>query len=111
MGPFALAVGMRVSPATLSERPSIGDPQSHVVITRLRSTPVGRGGATFGASPALTRSVRSAKPRRASPKFMKKVPIEGPDGPTFVRFSHAASVDAVPSDIDGRISRVALLPS
>src|SRR6185295_2873756 len=111
MGPLAFAVGIRVSPATLSERPSIGEPQSHIVTTRLRSTPAGRGGATFGASPALTRSVKSANAARASPKFMKKLPIDGPDGPTLVRFSQASSVDAVPADIAGSISRVALVPS
>src|SRR5436190_9619165 len=102
---------MRVSPATLSERPSVGEPQSHIVMTRFRSRPAGRGGTTFGVSPAFTRSVRSAKAFRASPKFMKKLPIDGPDGPTLVRFSQAASVDAVPPDIEGRISRVALFPS
>ena len=42
---------------------------------------------------------------------MKKLPIDGPDGPTLVRFSQAANVDAVSSDIEGRISRVALFPS
>ena len=26
----------------------------------------------------------------------EELPIDGPDGPTLVRFSHAASVDAVP---------------
>src|SRR5262245_38950321 len=51
-GPFALAVGTRVSPATLSDRPSVGVPQSHQETTRLRSTPAGRGGGVLGASPA-----------------------------------------------------------
>ncbi len=89
----------------------MGEPQSHNEMTRLRSTPAGRGGATFGVSPPLTRSVKSANACRASPKFMKKLPIDGPEGPTRVRFSQAASVDAVPAAIVGRISRVALLPS
>src|SRR4030088_1844243 len=89
----------------------MGEPQSHNEMTRLRSTPAGRGGATVGASPALTRSEKSANACRASPKFMKKLPIDGPEGPTRVRFTHAASVDAVPAAIGGRDLRVGRLPS
>ena len=42
---------------------------------------------------------------------MNAPPMVGPEGPTFVRFSQAASVCAVPAAMAGRISRVALFPS
>ena len=48
------------SAAALSARPSIAVPQSHMEITRLRSTPFGRGGAFFGASPFSIASVHAA---------------------------------------------------
>ena len=41
--------------------PPVGPDQSHSEMTRLRSTPVGRGGACFGTAPAAMRSVHSAK--------------------------------------------------
>src|SRR5205823_5628031 len=40
--PFAFTRGSRVSEAAVSDRPSFGVPQSHSVITRLRSIPAGR---------------------------------------------------------------------
>src|SRR4051794_14695840 len=43
--PFAVSRGLRRSAAAASARPSIGEPQSHNEITRLRSIPLGRGGA------------------------------------------------------------------
>ncbi len=68
-GPFALTVGVRVSDAAISDRPSLGVPQSQSVTTRLRSTPVGLGGDVFGVSPIATRSVQSAKAFRCPPRF------------------------------------------
>src|SRR5438093_1385763 len=59
-GPFAFTRGFRLSEATLSARPSAGVPQSHIVTTRLRSTPFGLGGAEWGSSPFAIRSVQSA---------------------------------------------------
>src|SRR5215831_7591883 len=46
-GPFAFIVGVRSSVAATSVRLLVGSAQSHIEITRLRSTPAGRGGA-FG---------------------------------------------------------------
>src|SRR5215469_1747738 len=87
--PFALILALRVSEAALSERPSLGVPQSHSVMTRLRSTPVGRGGATLGASPFAMRSLQSANAERCGPIARKKLPMAGPEGPTLVRRSQA----------------------
>ena len=86
--PFAVRRGLRKSADALSARPSIGEPQSQSEITRLRCTPAGRGGAVVGASPLAIRSVQSANALRWSPNRWKKVNIDGPDGPYFVRVSH-----------------------
>src|SRR5690606_2863491 len=50
-GPFALTVGLRLSVVISSCMYDVGVPQSHIVITTLRSMPCGRGGAG-GSSPA-----------------------------------------------------------
>ena len=41
----------------------------------------------------------------------KPVPMDGPEGPTFVRLSHASRLDAERLVNIGLISRVNLLPS
>src|SRR5262245_46010538 len=108
---FAFTLALRVSEAALSDRPSLGVPQSHSVMTRLRSTPRGLGGVCFGASPFMIRSVQSANIFRCGPIARKKLPIEGPDGPTFVRRSHASSVEVAPSVAFDPNSRVDLFPT
>src|SRR6186713_3755086 len=57
--PLALTVGLRRSDEIRSCRYLSGVDQSHVVTTRLRSTPAGRAGLAFGSSPLATRSVQS----------------------------------------------------
>ena len=47
-GPFALSVALRSLDAAASLRPLVGVAQSQTEITRLRSMPVGRGGACLG---------------------------------------------------------------
>ena len=44
--PFAFSVGLRSSVAAASLRRLVGSAQSHIEMTRLRSTPTGRGGAS-----------------------------------------------------------------
>ena len=110
-GPFAFTVASRMSPAAISVRPSISDPQSHKVITRFRSTPLGRGGASVGASPAAMRSVQSASAWRISPRRRKSPAIAGPEGPTAVRRVQTSRLDPERPRMAGRISRVALLPT
>src|SRR5215813_10424026 len=78
--PFALYVGLRSSVAAASLRRLVGSPQSHIEITRLRSTPTGRGGAS-GYAPAAIRSVQSANALRCSPKFLKTALMFPPFGP------------------------------
>ena len=54
--PFAFSVGVRSSVAAISLRLLVGNAQSHIVITRLRSTPAGRGGASLGSPAGAPRS-------------------------------------------------------
>src|SRR5207253_685324 len=89
--PLAFILGLRTSDAASSERPSFGVPQSHSVMTRLRSTPAGRGGVALGASSFAMRSDQSANIFRLSPIARKNAPMDGPEGPTFVRRSQASS--------------------
>src|SRR5438445_312743 len=69
--PFAFSVGVRSSVAARSLRLLVAMAQSHIEITRLRSTPVGRGGASLGYAPAAMRSVESANTLRCAPSRTK----------------------------------------
>ena len=66
-GPLALTRGLRLSVAISSCTKATLSPQFHIVMTTLRSTPCGRGGAG-GASPAAMRSVQSTSMSRARPR-------------------------------------------
>ena len=83
--PFAFSVGVRSSVAARSLLLLVGIAQSHIEITRLRSTPVGRGGAPLGYAPAAMRSVQSANASRCSPSRTKMAPMLGPEGPITIR--------------------------
>ncbi len=87
-------------------------PQSHIVITTLRSIPCGRSGRAKGSSPAAMRSVQSAKsesaflgPSRDSVSAM--FAIAWPD---WTRRSHA-SVESLNSPSSGESRRTPLEPS
>src|SRR5262249_51308226 len=70
-GPLALTVGLRLSDEIRSWRYLSGVLHSHSVITRLRSTPCGRGGFSVGSSPLATRSVQS-------PRYLNGTPPQAP---------------------------------
>ena len=110
-GPLAYRWGLRLSVAISSCTIAIGSPQPHIVSTRLRSCPCGRGGAG-GTWPAAMRSVQSAnrpsarsRPMRFNPAFML-----GPLRPTWTRWSQASRVESKSSMSSIGISRVATLP-
>ena len=87
------SVGLRSSVAAASLRRLVGSAQSHIEITRLRSTPTGRGGAS-GYAPAAIFSVQSANAFRCSPSPLKTSLMLAPLGPIAVWRSHASSVEA-----------------
>src|SRR5438552_5567652 len=87
----------------------MGVAQSHSETTTLRSTPVGRGGPSFGYAPAAMRSVQSAKALRSTPIRMKVPLMPPPLGPDRTRRSHASRLDLNVPRLAG-ISRVALSP-
>jgi hypothetical protein len=60
IGPLAFTAGFRLSLATASWKYRRSSAQSHCVMTKLRSIPCGRGGASCGYSPPLIRSVQYA---------------------------------------------------
>src|SRR5436189_76817 len=66
-------------------------------------------GAALKPDTIAVASVQAAKAFRGSPNRWKKAPIDGPDGPYFVRVSHLARWVS-PVTYDGN-SRVALPPS
>ena len=85
MSPLAFIVGVRSSVAAISLRLLVGRAQSHIEITRLRSTPVGRGGACLGYAPLAMRSVQSANALRCSPSLTKMVLMLEAFGPIAIR--------------------------
>src|ERR1700680_3358648 len=90
-GPFGVTMGFRKSLAASACMYFVGVPHSHKLRTRLRSKPIGRGGASFGYSPAAMRSVQSANSVRCSPSETKALLMFAPNGPDFVRRSQASS--------------------
>src|SRR5437773_10088673 len=90
MSPFAFIVGVRSSVAATSLRRLVGRAQSHIEITMLRSTPLGRGGATLGKAPSAIRSVQSAYILRCAAIALKLAAMPGPEGPVLVWCSHVS---------------------
>src|SRR5262249_10776537 len=98
MLPFALIRGFCLEVAISSWMYDVSVPQSHMVMTTLRSTAVGLGGAG-GSSPAAMRSVQSANMGNArGPRRRISASISHPRWPVWVRYRQASSDDANPSD-------------
>src|SRR5579884_2989890 len=91
--PKALTVGLRRSDEIRSCRYLSGVDHSHQVITTLRSTPLGRGGLSFGSSPLAIRSVHSPKYLYGTPPNCpaRRLVIISPAWPDCVRRIHASS--------------------
>src|SRR5258708_23896182 len=87
MSPLAFIVGVRSSVAAISLRLLVGRAQSHIEITRLRSTPVGRGGGRFGDAPPARPSRPPADPPPPGPLPLKLAPPPAPLRPTPPRRS------------------------
>src|SRR3954454_12850378 len=93
--PLELIVGLRRSVETRSCMYLSGVDQSQVVTTRLRSTPVGRGGLFLGSSPLATRSVQSPKYLYGTPPSCpaSRFTIHSPVCPELTRRIQASSPD------------------
>ena len=91
-------VGCRLSVVISSWTYEVSPAHSHMVSTRLRSTPSGRGGAS-GTSPAAMRSLQSAniaRPRSRPNRFSTPL-ICAPRCPKATRWSHASTEESNPS--------------
>src|SRR5437764_11395811 len=110
MSPFACFLSVRSVVAATSLRRLVGKAQSHIEITRLRSTPFGRGGATLGKAPSAIRSVQSAYILRCAPNALKLAAMPGPEGPIVVWRSHFSRLDLYDPRFFVR-SRVATSPT
>src|SRR3984957_14133364 len=110
-GPLALTVGLRLSDEIRSCRYLSGVLHSHSVMTRLRSTPCGRGGFSAGSSPLATRSVQSPRYLNGAPPQLPAswLVIASPAWPDCTRRIHASAPESKWPNCAG-IVRVAARP-
>src|SRR3954467_7779936 len=103
--PLPLTVGSRRSDETRSCMYLSGADQSQVVTTRLRSTPVGRGGLLFGNSPLATRSVQSPKYLYGTPPNWPamRLVIISPAWPDWMRRCQASAPLSNLPNCDGMV--------
>ena len=110
-GPFALTRGFCFEVVISSCMYDVELPQSHMLITALRSTPVGRSGAG-GSTPAAILSVQSAYIFSArGPRRRIMLSISEPRCPVFTRWSHASRLVLKFSAFMWSSRRVSWLPS
>src|SRR6202021_3541445 len=91
--PPALTVWLGLSDEIRSCRYLSGVLHSHSVMTRLRSTPCGRGGLSAGSSPLAMRSVQSPKYLNGTPPQVPAIwlTIISPAWPDWMRRAQASA--------------------